>query len=113
MKNLAAIVLMTLYAATAQAHSNLKTTIPENGAVVSLAPDAVELHFAKDLRLTRVELVHNDAPSVQLDLGRHTSFGRDFIAPLNVGGAGTYHIEWRGLGADGHAMHGRFSFTVE
>jgi len=28
-------------------------------------------------------------------------------------GAGTYRIEWRGLGIDGHAMQGEFTFTVE
>jgi methionine-rich copper-binding protein CopC len=28
-------------------------------------------------------------------------------------GAGVYFVKWRGLGADGHALNGTFSFTVE
>ncbi len=28
-------------------------------------------------------------------------------------GAGVYVVEWRGLGSDGHALNGTFSFTVE
>jgi methionine-rich copper-binding protein CopC len=28
-------------------------------------------------------------------------------------GEGIYRIEWRGLGADGHAMQGAFTFTVD
>jgi len=28
-------------------------------------------------------------------------------------GTGNYLIEWRGLGGDGHALNGTFSFTVE
>jgi len=28
-------------------------------------------------------------------------------------GPGIYEVEWRGLGADGHALNGTFSFTVK
>ena len=28
-------------------------------------------------------------------------------------GAGKYVVKWRGLSADGHALNGTFSFTVD
>ncbi len=37
----------------------------------------------------------------------------DFTVPMQSVGSGTYVIDWRGLGADGHAMTGSFSFVVE
>lgn len=113
MKKIAVIALITVISTGANAHSRVETTTPENGATVSEIPSEISFQFAKEIRLTRVEMIHQDQPSVRLDLGDQTSFGREFALPLEGMGEGTYHIEWRGLGADGHAMQGGFSFTVD
>jgi len=54
-----------------------------------------------------------DHPSVELDLGDQKSFATEFVVPVEQMGSGTYQIEWRGLGIDGHAMTGEFMFTVD
>lgn len=113
MKKLVIIALVSAFSTGANAHSRVDTTTPENGATVAQAPSEISFQFAKEIRLTRVEMIHQDHPSVRLDLGEQTSFGREFALPLEGMGEGTYHIEWRGLGADGHAMQGGFSFTVD
>lgn len=113
MKKLATFALMTLLATSAFAHSRVDTTMPENGAVITEVPTEISFNFAADIRLTRVDMHHQDHPSVRLDLGDQTSFDRVFTLPLEGMGKGTYRIEWRGLGSDGHAMQGEFSFTVE
>ena len=113
MKHLALFALLASLASGALAHSRVDTTTPENGAVIVEAPAEISFNFANDIRLTRVEMTHADHPSVQLELGDQKSFDRVFTLPLEGMGGGTYRIEWRGLGIDGHAMQGEFSFTVE
>lgn len=113
MKKLFAIALITAFATGANAHSKVDTTTPEDGTTIAEAPSEVSFRFTKDIRLTRVGMAHEDHPEVGLDLGDQTNFGRDFSLPLEGMGEGTYHIKWRGLGADGHAMQGEFSFTVD
>ncbi len=113
MKKLATIALMSMLAAGAFAHSSVDTTTPENGATIAEVPSEISFNFADDIRLTKVDMIHQDVHAVTLDLGDQTSFGRTFRLPLQGMGDGTYRIEWRGLGADGHAMQGEFTFTVD
>jgi len=113
MKKFAIATLISVLATGAFAHSKVDTTSPADGAALTEVPAEIGFHFVKDIRLTRVDIVHQDRPAARLDLGDKTSFERQFTLPLEEMGEGTYRIEWRGLGADGHAMQGAFTFTVE
>lgn len=113
MKTLFPFLLLSVLASGAFAHSRVDRTVPEDGATIVAAPDALGFNFAADIRLTRVELIHQDQPSVRLDLGEQKSFAQEFAIPFQDMGPGHYRIEWRGLGVDGHAMQGAFSFTVD
>lgn len=113
MQKFAAMALTMIFATSAFAHSKVDTTTPADGAAVDSAPAEINMDFANDIRLTRVEMTFEDTPSVPLELGAQTSFGKAFILPLQDMGQGAYRIDWRGLGADGHAMQGAFTFTVE
>ena len=50
---------------------------------------------------------------MDMDLEGQAAFTKEFRLPMHDMGAGVYVIKWRGLGADGHALNGTFSFTVE
>lgn len=113
MNKLATLALITTLATSAFAHSRVDTTAPENGSVVAKVPTDIGFNFAADIRLTRVDMTYQDHPSIRLDLGGQTSFDRVFTLPLHGMGQGVYRIEWRGLGVDGHAMQGEFTFTVD
>ena len=52
-------------------------------------------------------------PGSQATDGIVESSGKIFAIPMQSMGEGTYEIEWRGLGEDGHPMNGTFGFTVE
>ncbi|WP_299669356.1 copper resistance CopC family protein [uncultured Ruegeria sp.] len=112
MNRFAALALISTLATGAFAHSRVDTTTPENGATIAEVPSEINLNFSDDIRLTKVNVIHQDVHIVPLDLGGQTSFDRTFAFPLQSMGEGTYRIEWRGLGADGHAMQGEFMFTV-
>lgn len=108
---LAAII--GVWATTASAHSPLESTFPKNNSLIEEMPSEILLNFKGEIRLTRVTLVQSDNPSVDLDLSGTGGFNSEYTLPIQEVGNGTYEIKWRGLGADGHAMNGSFSFTVK
>lgn len=105
--------LIGMLATGAMAHSSLDATTPVNEATVPQMPTEVSLDFKDDIRLTRVAITHDDAHRMDMDLGDQTSFMQEFALPMHDMGVGIYVVEWRGLGTDGHALNGTFSFTVE
>jgi methionine-rich copper-binding protein CopC len=113
MKKIVPIVFAMILANNAAAHSPIESSTPGDGAIIAAVPAEVSLDFVNDIRLTRVDMVYQDDTAVQLDLGDQIRFDRRFVLPLQAMGAGSYRIEWRGLGADGHAMRGDFFFVVE
>lgn len=113
MKKLAAFALITSLATSAAAHSPVDMTNPMDGAIISAVPVEITMNFSNGTRLTRMDMTHQSHPVVELELGEQSGFGHNISVPLESMGTGTYRIEWRGLGEDGHAMRGEFSFTVE
>lgn len=105
--------MIVIWATGAMAHSPLDATTPANEATVTAMPTEVLMNFKDDIRLTRVVITHADTHSMDMDLGEQTAFTQEFALPMHDMGVGTYVIEWRGLGVDGHAQTGSFSFTVE
>ena len=95
------------------AHSPLDGTTPENEATLTEMPTEVLMDFKRDIRLTRVAITHADTHSINIDLSDQTAFTQEFALPVQDMGAGKYVVKWRGLGADGHALKGIFSFTVD
>ena len=105
--------IIAIWATTAFAHSPLDGTIPTNEAIVSELPAEVLMDFKGDIRLTRVILTHAGSSAVNMELGEQKTFTQEFTLPMQDMGPGTYVVEWRGLGADGHALNGTFNFTVK
>jgi len=113
MKKILLAGVIGLWATGVMAHSPLDGTTPANEATVTEMPVEVLMDFKGDIRLTRVSITHADTHSMEMDLGDQTAFAQEFILPMHDMGAGLYVVEWRGLGSDGHALNGTFSFTVE
>ena len=113
MKNILLVGMMMIWATGAIAHSPLKSTIPADDAVISEVPLEVLLAFKGHIRLTRMTMTHADNDAVKMDISGHSGFIRDYVIPVQSMGLGIYVINWRGLGADGHALNGKFSFLVE
>ena len=113
MKNIILASLVAFWATGAVAHSAMDETTPANEAVFAEAPAEIVMNFLHDIRLTKVRLTHSDNPTVDLDLSAYKGMEIDFTVPMQSMESGTYVIDWRGLGADGHAMTGTFNFVVE
>ncbi|WP_306114474.1 MULTISPECIES: copper resistance CopC family protein [unclassified Roseovarius] len=113
MKYLFAFIVIMLNPLGALAHSDMQKTTPENGSVLNQVPIEIGLNFTDRLRLTAVKARHSDGETQAIDLGDHKGFEAEFMLPMQPMGTGVYEVEWRGLGMDGHAMQGTFSFEVE
>ena len=113
MKTILLAGMIGTWAVGAMAHSPLNGTAPANEAIVLEMPTEILMDFKGDIRLTRVVITHADTHSMDMDLGEQTAFTQEFSLPMHDMGAGIYVVEWRGLGADGHALNGTFNFTVE
>ncbi len=112
MKKLMLAAIIVIWAVSAMAHSPLKTTIPADKSSITVVPFEVIMDFRDKIRLTKVSITHDDNSSVDLDLTDFIGFNSDYVFPIHSMGSGNYVIKWRGLGADGHALNGFFSFTV-
>ena len=97
----------------AMAHSPLDQTTPANEDIITEVPAEILMKFKADIRMTRVSISYEGGDSIKMDLGDQTNFMQEFSLPMNDMGKGSYLVEWRGLSADGHALNGAFSFTVE
>ena len=113
MKSLIIAAALTIWSGTAMAHSPIERTTPSNEAIVAAEPDMIDMTFKKGIRLTKVSMTHAAHPSVSLDITGTKGFITDYSIPMQKMGTGTYIIKWRGLGKDGHAINGDFSFSVE
>jgi methionine-rich copper-binding protein CopC len=113
MKTIAFAGLLGILATTVAAHSALNGTTPADTEIVSRVPSEVLLDFKNKIRLTRVIMTHADHKGVDLDLSGNKGFVSEYEVPMQPMGRGVYVIDWRGLGTDGHAVNGSFSFNVE
>lgn len=113
MRYLIRAMILVLWANASLAHSPLSTTVPADGAILDQPPSELVFEFTGEIRVTRVTLSVSGGSSVDLDLGEQTSFAESYSIPLSQSAPGSYLIEWRGLGSDGHPQTGTFTFTVE
>ena len=110
-----ALALLVVPAAPAWAHAELRSTTPPSGARFDEPPREVVLRFTEPVEasLGAVRVWNEDAD--RIDTGRVARPGGDRRAvavplpPLDDGG---YVVTWRVVSADGHPIHGAFTFRV-
>lgn len=113
MKHLIIAALVATLSIPAFAHSKKEGMTPADGSTVAEVPETIALRFNEGMRLTKMDMTHEDHPSVEIDLSGAKGFLKQYELPIQDMGDGTYLFEWRGLGSDGHPMTGTFSFIVE
>jgi hypothetical protein len=112
---LAAVALALAPAAAASAHDYLVESSPASGAVQTDPLTQVVLTFndrVLDLSgngssaLTQV----TDASGRHFETGCPTILDRTVTAPVALGAAGAYTVQWQIVSADGHTASGTYSF---
>jgi len=111
MTRLITLALGLALAATAYAHTALKSSAPAADAAVA-QPKTIELEFAGEVRLTSLVLTDAGGAAKHLDAvptAVASTFSLGVHEPL---APGAYKVVWRAVGGDTHIISGEFAFTV-
>ncbi|MEP4804356.1 MAG: copper resistance protein CopC, partial [Hyphomicrobiales bacterium] len=81
MKQIITLALMAALPSGVLAHSKVEETTPADGATITTVPAEIGLNFTKDIRLTQIEMTHEEQSAVNLNLGDQTSFSQEFTIP--------------------------------
>jgi len=109
---LAALFLMGLGSALAQAHAFLDHASLRVGSTVPTAPSEVALSFTQNLEPAFSSVQVTDANGARVDLGKAQISGSTMRIGLKALSPGTYKVQWRALSVDTHTTQGGFSFHV-
>jgi copper resistance protein C len=109
---LAALFLMGLGSAVAQAHAFLDHASPRVGSTVPNAPSEVALSFTQNLEAAFSSVQVTDANGARVDQGKAQISGSTMRVGLKALSPGTYKVQWRALSVDTHTTQGGFSFHV-
>jgi methionine-rich copper-binding protein CopC len=111
---LVAAAFVLFPAAGAQAHDELLSHTPEDGAVVETMPEELTLTFNNvPVALGSVVQI-NDASGTNWADGEVQIVDTEVSQPIKADApAGEYSVVWRVVSSDAHPIEGNFTFTVE
>ena len=110
------MALLCFTAVALWAHATLVRSDPPKDARLVWPPAMIRLEFneAVTAATSRVELVGPDSQRLPLAVRGDTGNRKTLLAAVpSLPSSGSYRVEWRLIGPDGHAVQGRYSFTVD
>ena len=96
-------------------HNHLVKSMPGAGQTLASSPADVRLWFDErpEVPFTSVTILRADSSKVATIKALATDDTLAVSAPLPARlPAGTYVVQWRTASSDGHAVRGRFGFTI-
>ena len=109
---LSLVLLSTLFTSLVSAHSGLKNSTPENGAMLNKSPEKVMLEFKTPIKLVKLQLMGKSGKPIKLIKSPSKTFNNIFNVELPVLDMGSYKVKWVVMGKDAHKMKGDFTFMV-
>jgi methionine-rich copper-binding protein CopC len=97
-------------------HLALQKSEPTNKAALTQAPADLKLWFTEsvELPLTKVTLTRGTDTISLGALAQAKEAKAPVVAKINAPlAAGSYKVDWRAVGKDGHAVKGTFGFDVK
>jgi hypothetical protein len=107
-----AVLSSILLASSANAHTDVVSTSPEDGAVIDVTPAEISITFSEPPISQGAAILLADVSGTELPLGEIQIEGAKVkaAAPADLL-AGDYVVTWRVSAQDGHVITGEFSFT--
>jgi len=104
-------LLVGVSAGPAQAHAELESSTPADGAVLASAPRTVDLIFGEDIIDAGIQVVAQDSGGTAVPLDKAVAAGpKVSVAWPTTAGAGNYRVSYRVTSQDGHPIDGTISF---
>jgi copper transport protein len=111
-----ATALLVFTAVAAWAHTRLVRSDPPKNARLVWPPTVIRLEFTEAViaATSRVELVAPDSQRLPLAARSDSGSRKTLLADVPpLPSSGSYRVEWRLIGPDGHAVTGAYWFTVD
>jgi methionine-rich copper-binding protein CopC len=107
------IVALAFAMPSAQAHSQLVSTSPTDGAELAFSPDVVSFTFDETLLAGTATISINDDAGNLVTGGPVDPEGTTVSYPMpSALASGTYQAAYRVVSGDGHAVTGAITFTI-
>lgn len=94
------------------AHSRLVQSVPAVESKLAKSPSHLQLVFADPVILAGLQL-YRQQQQMTLPFKVSPSLNRQFQIAMPALSQGLYTVKWKTLGADGHAMNGTYTFTIQ
>lgn len=98
------------------AHASLESAVPAKNAQLTAPPKEVRLHFNENLEANFSSIKVTDSGGKNVSLKKAIVDANDrktLFVPLDPLKAGSYKVQWVGVGHDGHRRTGDFKFSVK
>jgi len=108
------VVVLVVAAPAASAHAVLLSTDPSPQTTVQKSPTSVKLVFSESVEVSFGAVRVFDVDATRVDTGTisRAQGNREVSVPVRDLKDGTYTVTWRVVSADGHPVHGGFTFYV-
>ncbi|MEX0617641.1 MAG: copper resistance CopC family protein [Pseudohongiellaceae bacterium] len=95
------------------AHTGLTDAAPAADATVSEAPKEIVLNFNGQVNLVKFELLDGTGRVLKSGFEPPLPTQETFVIAAPLLQAGEYTVNWAVVGADGHTVADRYSFTID
>lgn len=105
------LILLFAFSSSVYAHTGLTNSLPSDGEVITEDIYEVILEFNTEIESTStVKVINKENEEIGINvLASNNVMTGGFMAPLDNG---TYTVEWKIIGVDGHPIQGEYPFTV-
>jgi methionine-rich copper-binding protein CopC len=112
-----AALLATPRSASSSFHLRLLRSDPAADTTLTTAPAAIRLWFSEPPQVAVTTVLLTNSAGTTVATGKPTrAAAKDAPVSAPVQGTltpGAYHVAWKTMSADGHAVRGEFSFTLK
>lgn len=115
-RNILVLLVLVLTTSGWIFHNRLTKSLPEKDEVITQAPKTIQLWFAEEPELVLSSITLKGADDAKVALGklRKAEDPKSVSAPVTGSvSPGTFTVEWKTSGKDGHVIRGKYSFTLK
>lgn len=112
-KTASVLGLLLLIPVQSMAHVALVNSMPENAAIVNVAPGHIMLEFTAEVSLLKTTVALKGGKDLDIGFKPVAKAEKHFTVALPSLNQGEYLVNWTVMGRDGHRMEASFGFTID
>jgi methionine-rich copper-binding protein CopC len=114
-KKIIPLLLVIMMPLSALSHTEIAFLSPENGSILSEAPNEIYIVYHYPVMITKLEMFKSDQDNENIQLSKNFLMQSSDAHQIKLPSLkmGEYEIDWRALSEDGHMIKGTFSFKIK